>query len=391
MARKTNYSKNGIDYYRVTASIGRDSDGKLIRKEFYGTSKKDAEKKRDEYLKGLKSGLNPEHKDATIGPVMHEWLYEVVRVSDKIKPSTFDRYEGIYRNYIKPSGIYGMKFYGLRSIQIQRHYNKLHEEGKTSNQIRNLNKLLKKFFFYAVEEGYLLKNPCTSKNLAIPSDAEDKDPDQDIEIFTDEEIDILKTALKGHIHECLILLGLGTGLRQGEILGLKRENIDLDEKTLTVKQSIKPVRVIDKDGNSTYKIIEQEVKTKGSVRTVPIPSSLIPFIENHIAKQEEQKQKAGRLYTDQGFLFATDTGKEIDARNLLRSYKRLLKKAGIPYRRFHALRHTYATKLFERGVPLKTVQELLGHSDISVTANIYTHVIPQVKVDAAEQINDLFE
>ena len=93
---------------------------------------------------------------------------------------------------------------------------------------------------------------------------------------------------------------------------------------------------------------------------------------------------------DNNFVFTTILGLNIDARNLLRSYKRVLTRANIPYRKFHALRHTYATKLFERNVPLKTVQLLLGHADISTTADIYTHVMPDQKIKAVDKLNDLF-
>lgn len=388
MARKTNYIKNGTEYYRVTATVGRDSSGKLIRKEFYGRTKKEAENKRDEYLNGIKNGLNVDHKDATLGPLMKTWLFEVVRVSNKIKPSTFQRYEGIYRNYIENSAIYGLKLSTLKTIHLQRYYNKLYENGKTSSQIKNLNKLLKKFFFYAIDEGYILKNPCSSKSLVIPGEV--KQEETIIEVFTDEEIEAIKRALEGHRLKTLILLALGTGLRQGELLGLKWSNVDLENKEIRVEQAIKAVTIINADGTRKYEIREQALKTKNSVRIVPIPSNLITLLKKHKAAQKEEKLKAGPLYNDNDFVFATETGSPIDARNLLRAYKKILEKAGVPYRKFHALRHTYATKLFERGVPIKTVQMLLGHSDISVTANIYTHVMPEKKIDAVEKINDLF-
>lgn len=388
MARKTNYSKNGNDYFRVTASIGRDSDGKLIRKEFYGKSKTEAEDKRDEYLNGIRQGLNTDHKDMLLGVLIHTWLFEVVRVSNSIKPSTLERYEGIYRNYIKNSEIYGLKISDLKSIQLQRYYNKLHENGKSSSVIKNLNKLLKTFFSYAVDEGYILKNPCSGKRIVIPGEIEKEE--LDIAVFTNDEIKTLKKHLKSNRLKALILLALGTGLRQGELLGLMWDDIDFDNKELNVVRSIKQVSIISADGSREYKTIIQTPKSKTSMRTVPIPSALIVTLQEHSTNQKLEKLKAGTSYIDDNFVFTTELGKNIDSRNLIRSYERLIKKANIPYRKFHSLRHTYATKLFEAGVPLKTVQTLLGHSDISITANIYTHVMPKEKVEATEQLNSLF-
>ena len=390
MAVKTNYVKNGKEYYRVTITVGRDINGKLIRKEFYGKTKKEAEAKKEEYLNGIKNGLNADFQDVTLGDLMHTWLFEVVRMSRK--PATFVKYEGHYRNYIKNSELYGMKISLIKSIQIQRYYNKLYQQGKSSKTIKALNNFLKTFFNYAVDEGYLAKNPCTGKKIVIPGTPEEK-IEAEIETFTDEEIKKIKEALKGHRLKVLFLLAFGTGLRQGELLGLKWTDIDFEKKELRVQRMIKQVTIIDEKGNRKYKTIEQIPKTKNSIRTVPIPSSLIPMLKEHKNRQREEKLKAGSAYlndVEKGYVFTTELGNTIDASNLLKTYKKILNRAGVPYRKFHAIRHTYATKLFERGVPLKTVSELLGHSNISITANIYTHVIPKQKTNAVETLNDLF-
>lgn len=387
MAVKTNYSKNGNDYFRVTVSMGRNSDGKLIRKEFYGKSKKEAESKRDEYLSGVKNGLSIDYKEIVLGKLIHSWLFEIVRVSNKIKPSTFQRYEGIYRNYIENCELYGMKICDLKAIQLQRYYNDLYKNGKSSNIIKNLNKLFKVFFNYALDEDYILKNPCVGKKLVIPG--EDKIQEREVEVFTNEEIETLKNHLNGYRHKLLILLALGTGLRQGELLGLKWSDIDTKNSELKVERSIKQVNIIAEDGSKEYKTIIQTPKSKNSVRTVPIPSSLLPLLAEHENRQKLEQLKAGTSYEKSDFIFTTELGQNIDARNLLRSFSRLLKQASIPHRKFHALRHTYATKLFEADVPLKTVQMLLGHSDISITGNIYTHVMPKEKTAAAEKLNSL--
>ena len=116
MPRKINYSKNGQDYFRVTTSLGRNSSGKLIRKEFYGKSRKEAEQMKDEYLNNIKNGLNVDYKRILLGELMHSWLFEIVRASNKIKPSSFKRYEDIFRNYIANSDVYGIKINSLKAI-----------------------------------------------------------------------------------------------------------------------------------------------------------------------------------------------------------------------------------------------------------------------------------
>ncbi|ABS34788.1 tyrosine-type recombinase/integrase [Clostridium botulinum] len=387
MARKTNCTKNGKQYYRVTASIGRDANGKLIRKEFYGASKKEAENKRDEYLNGIKNGLNIDYKNIILGELMHTWLFEIMRV--KVKPSSFERYEGIYRNYIKNSQLFGLKLADLKTIQVQRYYNELYNNGKTSNVIKNLNKLLRTFFNYAVNEGYILKNPCSGSKIIIPGG---KDMEvKEIEIFTDKEIKALKKQLEGNRLKCLILLALGSGLRQGELLALRWDDIDFKTNEIKVTKSIKRVKIIENDGTGKRKTIEQSPKSIKSNRVVPIPSKLINALEEHKALQEKEIKEAGCSYVDKNLVFATKLGKPIVVKNLFESYRRILIRAKIPHKKFHALRHTYATKLFEKDVQLKTVQKLLGHKNISITADTYTHVMPKEKISAADKLNDLFD
>lgn len=139
-------------------------------------------------------------------------------------------------------------------------------------------------------------------------------------------------------------------------------------------------------------LIEQTPKTKNSIRTIPFPENLVPILKKHKLHQDQEKLAAGDSYNNKSnFIFTTSTGNIIDSRNLIRAYSRALKKSQIPYRNFHSLRHTYATKLFERKNRLETVQKLLGHSHSSITADIYTHVMPKQKIDTVETLNDLFK
>ena len=111
----------------------------------------------------------------------------------------------------------------------------------------------------------------------------------------------------------------------------------------------------------------------------------------HQTRQNGEKAASGTdIYRENDLAFPNEIGEPTNARNLTRSYKRILDRAGIKYKKFHALRHTFATRLFEREVPLKTVSKLLGHSDSSITADIYTHVLPEEKIKAIEKLDDLF-
>ncbi|MBK1811567.1 site-specific integrase [Clostridium sp. YIM B02505] len=393
MARepKTNYEKNGVKYYRVTVTLGRDCNGKLIRKEFYGKNKKDAEEKKDQYLNGINEGLNIDFSNVILGNLMRSWLFEIVRISSNIKPASFSRYEGVFRNYIENSLIYNIKLSDLKSIQIQRYYNNLKSIGKSSNSIKYLNKLLKQFFNYCVDEGYMLKNPCSGKRIVIPSDEIVGPQDEEVEYFTDEEVKILVDGLSKHSLKHIILINLGTGMRRGELLALQWDDINFQSKEICIKRSLSKTYLIDEDGSRKKQTIIQTPKNSHSIRTIPFPESLLPLFKELEIKQKKDKLAAGELYVNSDYIFTTAIGNLIDVGNLYNSYASLLKKLNIKHKKFHALRHTYATKLFEQGIPLKTVSQLLGHSNIEITANIYTHVIPKQKVDAVEKLNYMFK
>lgn len=367
MAKKTNFEVNGSEYFRVTRTVGKKANGKPIRKTFYGTGIKEANDKADEYMNKINSGLISNFEYITVDELIYKWLFQIK--INELKPSSFQSYEGTYRNYIKDSEIAGLKVYSIKSIQIQEYYNKL-GKAKTFSQIKKLNKLLKQFFFYAEREGYIIKNPCS--NITIPN--KDKQiKKEDIEYFNEDEIKQLKKAFKGHKLENLILTALGTGLRQGELLALKWENVHLDEKYLEVKETVKKVYVFDSNGNKTLQTIYSTPKTQNSVRKVDLPNKIVSLLSN-LEKSSE-------------FVFV-ENGEPLSAKTIFGNWKKILIDNNIPYKKFHSLRHTYATMLLSKGVDLKTVQDLMGHSDITIT-QIYLHVLPKTKTDAVNKLNNI--
>lgn len=370
MAKKTNCKINGKEYYRIRRTIGHKADGTPIIKSFYGSGLKEAEDEAEKYMNKIKNGMSLDFENIIIDELIYKWLFQIKL--NELKPSSFQAYEGIYRNYIKDSDISGLKVYSTKSIHIQEYYNKLGKD-KTFSQIKKLNKLLKQFFFYAEKEGYIIKNPCS--NISIPNQNENKkQKSETLEYFNTSEIKLLKKAFKGNKFYPLILTALGTGLRQGEMLALKWENVDLENNLIHVKESIKKVYVFDADGNKELQTITQTPKSLTSIRTVDLPQKIAKLFLNIPRKSE--------------YVFSDENGLPYSAKTLFGNWKKVLHENNIPYKKFHSLRHTYATMLLSNGVDLKTVQDLMGHSDITIT-QIYLHVLPKNKTNAVCKINKL--
>lgn len=378
MAVKTNCTKKGRKYYRITISLGRNSEGKLIRKEFYGASKKEAEAKRDAYLNNINNGLDVKYDKQTLGKTMLVWLEQYIKLS--CKPSTFERYEGIYRNHIANSNIYSFIISNIKPINIQAFYNDLYKKGKSSSTIYSINKLLKGFFNYCINQSYIVTNPCAGKKVIIPGNL--KSEKKKIEVFSDEDLRKIINSKEKSVIKYLAIFSLSTGMRRGECLGLKWSDISDDE--INIERSCKTVALYDDNNNKKYTPIIQAPKTRNSIRTIPLPSSLKPVLKEIKAMQIENKFKARTSYNDLGFVFCNNLGGLLDDRNISRSFKRFLKRCDVEYKNFHSLRHTYATKQLEMNIPLKTTSSLLGHSDIYITANTYTHVLKQHREKAVD-------
>ncbi len=387
MAVKTNVTINGVEYYRLRKTIGKDKNGNPIRKPFYGSSKKEAEAKYDQWLKNTAKGLKITPKQS-LTMAMDIWLWKIEFYSGNAE-TTFERYEGIYRNYIESSDLGYMIMDEIDRVILQDHYNELFESGKTYSQIKNLNKLLSKFFRYCTEEKHLLVNPCKGLKLNAYKAEQNFDDDFEdegrIETFSEEEIkkmdDIKNTKMR-----ILAKFVLGTGLRLGEALGLDEK--DIKNMTVYVTKQLKLVKEFESPTSHKYVLKITSLKTKRSKRKVPIPSALKGDLKELKKIKIAEKLKLGELYQENSLLFPSETGGYIDSGNLTRAWKRALKKADIPYKKFHALRHTYATQLIKNGVPLLTVSRLLGHASIKTT-EIYAHVGEDTKKKEIEVLNSI--
>lgn len=374
MAKKTNSKINGKDYYRIRKVIGHTASGEKVLKNFYGESKKEAEEKADKYINDIKNGLIVDFENYTVSELMHSWLFDFLHNSSKIKPSTFQRYESIYRNYIKDSMIAGNKLVKTKSLQLQKFYNELSKKGYSFSQINTLNTVLKVFFNWCIDNDYILKNPCTK--ISIKGNKNDiiNNQRKDVEILTEKEIKTIKEHVKGSDFELIFLLDLATGLRQGELLALDWEHINLKEKTLKIEKSVKEVYVYDNENTKHIETIFQTPKTLNSFRTVPIPNALIDILKS-------KHKKSGLLFSDKD-------NEPLKGKNVSTQWAKILKECKIPHKKFHSIRHTYASMLLKKGVDIESVAELMGHSAISIT-QIYLHSSSKSKNKSVNKLNSI--
>lgn len=375
MAKKTNFEVNGKQYYRVTRTIGKKADGTAIRKTFYGSGINEANQKADKYMNDIKNGLVNNFEYVTINDLMHTWLFDFLHNSSKIKPSTFQRYEGIYRNYIKKSSIAGLRAYTFTTLQLQKFYNKLSDTCSYS-QLKTLNTVLKVFFNWCIDQGYILKNPCLKIDLKGNKTEIISAEKKDVEILTEKEIKIIKEYIHDTDFELLFLLDLATGLRQGELLALDWEHIDLKNKTIRIEKSVKEVYVYDDDEHKHIETIFQTPKTLNSFRTVTVPNVIIDVLK----KEKSQK----------GLLFHDVEGNALKGKNISTKWRKILKDCNIPHKKFHSIRHTYASMLLKNGVDVETVAELMGHSAINIT-QIYLHSSSKQKQKSVNKLNNLLK
>lgn len=303
-----NRYKNG---WRGTITIGRDKEGKLIRKQFYGKTKLETVTKMNEYKQLHNRGLLPSDDKITLGQWFKIWLFEY-RNND-LKTSSFERYESIYRLYIEGSQIFNIKLKYLRTSHLQNYYNILVSEfDKSVDTVKTINKHLKTCLNKAMKENYIPKNYCTL--VTLPK--KEKVKQDSITFFTLEEQIKFTESLEGHRLKAFFFLALGTGLRLCELMALTWEDIDFINNNVSVDKNLKTVKLFSDDGSYKYETIIQSPKTVNSIRTVPIPKKIVKVLKDHLTEQKKEKIKVRNAYIDNNLVFCTPLGTYLDESNI---------------------------------------------------------------------------
>ncbi|GEP66552.1 site-specific integrase [Clostridium beijerinckii] len=391
---KTNYLKrtiNGKEYYYFRLRHNNLNKPKDV----YATTVKELDQKIRKIRNELENNII--NNKEVFETFFANWLFDVKFLT--LKPSTKERYEIIYRNYIKNSPLSKIKIKDITLTDIQEYYNALIKRGSTVSCILALNKLIAPCIRYAYNNSILIRD--FTGAIVLPKESEETKLNKanKVQPFSLDEHRRFITTIKGHELEMLFLTALNTGMRQGELFALTWNDINFQGCYVSVNKTAKNVAEVSREGREPSKVIIQTPKTVKSNRRVSIPNALSEQLKQYKLKQSEYKLKLANLYENNNLVFCTIDGKYLDSSNVRKRFKKIIDTINsnksddskiIKTRTFHDLRHTYATRLFELGESPKTVQELLGHSDISITLDTYTHVLENIKVMATSKLNDLY-
>ena len=308
----------------------------------------------------------------TTGQWLEVWFNDYAML--KVRPSSHQTYRGYLDHHIKPY-IGNIPLTKLSSLDLQRLYKKLLSDGRvdrieskkqpkglSAKTVRNIHQLISSALKLAVEQKLIARNP--AEGCALP-----KVERKEMQTLPVEQLTSFLREAKDSGVFALYYIDLTTGLRRGELLGLKWSDIDLEKGDLRVRRQI---------GRIDGKIMEMPLKTKNAYRTLPLSADAIDVLM-------QQRRKTG----NSEWVFPSPTGGPMSPDSVLHMLHRVLKRAGLPEVRFHDLRHTFATLALQNGVDIKTVSGMLGHFSAGFTLDTYAHVTTAAKREAARTMGSI--
>ncbi|MFD9967173.1 tyrosine-type recombinase/integrase [Streptomyces sp. NPDC059017] len=373
--------------------LAADSARKRVR--VHSTTRKEALAKLTEKIAASNRGLPVPSAQGSVAAYLTYWLENVA--VHQLRENTHTRYATCVDRYLIP-GLGKKKLTKLTAKDVRTWLNQLRTTcqccargidarrdeprccatGSCCSKrlspltLTYIHSVLKSALEHAVREEEIPRNVARNVRTGTPR------PRRFEPLTTDEARRLLTTA-QGHRLHALFELALHTGLRKGELLGLRWEDLDLDRGTAAVR------RTLQRTSNAGLHTLP--TKTRASERRIALPTRCLHSLKHHHQQQQREREAAGTTWQDSGHVFATTQGRAIDPTNLTRAFTTLLRRAGLRRIRFHDLRHSTATLLLEQGVELVVIKELLGHAHIGVTATVYAHVRLRLQRDAIDTLS----
>lgn len=371
--------KDGTWTARVV--IGTNDNGTPKIKALYGKTEREVRKKLKEFQNELHKNDRIVVQKSTVESYMLNWLHSVK--SNELKPKSFDRLEQTIKYQVVPY-IGSLQVGAINADDVQKMLNDLKKEGKSYSTIKKAYDAVNECF----RTGMIKKTVASNPVLGVSVPAKKTFAKTKVKCYTKEESEKLCQAAAERYKNGkpiyrlggVVKLALNSGLRLGELLGLRWEDVSFDNRTITVAQTIVVVKNRDNKSEAKYLSVTQDsAKTQTSERTIYM--------------NDEAFDALTKLYAVTGqctHVLSDESGKPIPPRYLDRLFRKIAVAAGFPEDKIyglHSLRHTFASRLFENGVDVKTVSEILGHSDVTITYNTYIHLIAEQKKSAIASLN----
>lgn len=355
--------------------VGRDpGTGKAIRKSVYGKTQAEVRKKLTASTKEVDEGTYTPPSKMLLSQWLDTWIAEYTK---NLKPYSLRNYKSQIKNHIKPY-IGAVKVSELTPDMIQRMYNKLANECDLSAKtVRNVHGILHAAYETLVDIGEVKVNPCTSCAKRLP-----KVEKKELHTLADDDLIRFISTIKGKPYENLFLVDLFTGLRQGELLGLRWSCIDFDKGCITIdKQLYMP----DKGGEYSLEPLKNR-----KTRVIWPAQFVFTVLKRERFRQTSSRLQVGNQWDEgnlPGLVFTNEFGKHLTHKTVYRQFKQAVAEAGIPAVRFHDMRHSYAVASLRSGDDVKTVQENLGHATAAFTLDQYAFATDTMKRESAERMD----
>jgi integrase len=364
--RKYDGTRGTTWLYVIDAGTGQ--DGRRIQKKRRGfATRKAAEAAMQLELHQRRSGTYIEKSAETVGELLNRWLTTVSK--HKVKPTTLEDYALTIRKHLKPA-LGAISVQDLTPAMVQSFYADRIDAGIGSRTVQLCHQRLSQALALAVREGVVTRNVCSATE---PPTSRPKPS----EVWTATEARAFIAASMTDTYAPLWQLALGTGLRRGEFLGVRWQDIDLDGRQLSVRQT-----VVLLGGAPSI----QPPKSAAARRTIKLSTEIADSLAKHRVAQVARRL-AAESWSDGDLIFCTGEGNPINPNNLYRNFNAIIERAGVKRIPPHGMRHTHATLLLAAGTPIKAVSERLGHAKTSITLDTYAHVLPDMQDRAVEAID----
>ncbi len=347
-----------------------DQFGRRRRKYVYASRQGDARKKLEQLKRDVAAGNPVNFDDRTVADWLKWWLHEVK--GESVSPRTMESYEMVVRLRLIPY-LGHLRLTELRVEHVEAMRNELRKTKLSSRSVNYTRAVLRGALNEAIRRGYLGRNPAA---LSAPV----KERTFEVNPFNRAEVKRLFDGMRGHPLEALIIVAVSMGLRQGEALALRWDDVDLERGVLQVRHTLQR-----RDGAWHF----DQPKTSKSRRSLEMPAFTVEALRAHRMRQLETRLLAGSAWEDWNLVFPSTCGTPLNNSNVTHRFKALLQQLSLRPQRFHDLRHCCATLLLAKHVPMRVVTEILGHSQITLTADLYSHVLSEVQRDAAQHMDEL--